>query len=204
MTEYPLELAYRGDRKYLHGTDLYKAVQDAAIDSEIQISAPFSFQFRSLLRAQPDLIWVDEMSAEFRNNPALKAEFHCNVDGELRHAGILESTRQIEERKVCNEKDVASTGEVDLANRIGTMVGGGCGNTIEKIVFLNKKMHSEVLDHVKQRWLFAKLEISVPFEASTELLLSLKMRQVLADRLTRTEIFLEDQSCGFITFSTEK
>ena len=73
---------------------------------------------------------------------------------------------------------------------------------IEQIVFLNKRLHLEVLPHLSPKWLFARLELVAPLAAEPVEELTVSLRQVLGNRFTRSEITSGGRRLGFISFST--
>jgi hypothetical protein len=198
MTQtYALELPFRGERTYLHGTDLYQAALDSTL-----LAGPLSLTFHSLLKNQPDLVCSTESLRHMREDPAFRAELRLGSGTGALHAVLLESSRPITERKVCNESDVAAPAVVDEAARSAVLNAPTIGKPIEQIVFLNKHLHLRLLPQLSSKWLFARLDLSAPIPVEPPKKIIIELRQVLGNRFTRSEIFWDNTKVGSISFST--
>lgn len=196
----PLELPFRGERSYLHGTDLYQAMV-AALGSGLP-AGPVSITFHHLLKHQPDLVCSKESLLHLREDPAFRGEARFGSGSSVLNGALMESDRPVTGRKACNEGEVASAAIVDEAAKTATLIEPATGCLIEQIVFLNKHLHLKMLPHLSPKWLFARLELLKPLaeESPRELVITLK--QVLGNRFTRSEISADGQRAGFISFST--
>jgi hypothetical protein len=201
MTQtYPLELPFRGERTYLHGTDLYQAIT-AALGSALP-AGPVSLTFHSLLKNQPDLVCSAESLRHLREEPAFRGELQLGSGAETVHAALMESARPVERRKACNEDEVAAAAVVDEAARSAVLRAPSIGTAIEQVVFLNKHLHLRLLPHLSTKWLFARLELAAPLPAEPPASLRIELKQVLGNRFTRCDIFRDDRKSGSISFST--
>lgn len=201
MTQtYPLELPFRGERPYLHGTDLHEAVM-AALSGQIP-EGPVSLTFHSLLKNLPDLVVSTDSLRHLREDPAFRGELRLGAGEVVLNAVMMESNRPVTERKVCNENDVAAAARMDAAQQTATLVNPEVGNLIESIVFLNKRLHLQLLPHLSPKWLFARLELSGALPSQAPSILAITLKQVLGNRFTRSEIFFDGRRFGSISFST--
>lgn len=197
---YPLELPFRGERSYLHGTDLHQAIM-GALGSDLP-AGPVSITFHSLLKQLPDLICSADSLRHLRDDPAFRGELRLGSGENVLNAVLMESARPATERKICNENDVAAAAVVDEAAKSATLDEPQVGNLIEQIVFLNKHLHLKLLPHLSPKWLFAKLELSAPLATAAPRQIALVLKQVLGNRFTRSEILFDGQRFGSISFST--
>ncbi|MEN3943438.1 hypothetical protein WJU23_19210 [Prosthecobacter sp. SYSU 5D2] len=197
---YPLELPFRGERTYLHGTDLHQAIV-AALGADLP-AGPVSITFHSLLKQLPDLVCSTDSLRHLRDDPTFRGEVRFGSGDAVLNAALLESTRPATERKICNENEVAAAAVVDETAKSATLEADGPGNLIERIVFLNKHLHLKLLPHLSPKWLFARLELSAPLPAEAPQQLSLVLKQVLGNRFTRSDILFDGQRFGSISFST--
>ncbi|MDF1815519.1 MAG: hypothetical protein P1V20_25195 [Verrucomicrobiales bacterium] len=194
-----VEMAFRGARDYLHGTDLYDAVVSSS-DDPCSAMSDFYINFHSKLVKQPDIVW--DVPADRMKDSSFRVEFGCQIQGAERKGAIFESDRSISDRRECNEKKVVESAQIDLENRTGILVVPADARPIESVVFLNKHLNSLVLPHIKAPWLFTKIELSQMLPENTIKNLELKLSQVLGDRLGRSEIIVDGASVGHITFLT--
>jgi|GEM_PF-1831090 len=197
---YPLELPFRGERSYLHGTDLHQAIM-GALGSDLP-AGPVSITFHSLLKQLPDLVCSTDSLRHLRDDPTFRGELRFGSGESVLNAVLMESVRPAIERKVCNENDVAAAALVDEAAKSATLDEPQVGNLIEQIVFLNKHLHLKLLPHLSPKWLFAKLELSAPLATAAPRQIALVLKQVLGNRFTRSEILFDGQRFGSISFST--
>lgn len=200
-SNFPLDLAFRGSRDYLHGTDLYETITHLpGLDVG---TGSLGITFHSRLRNQPDLLLLDEQDFSWRNNPAFRGELRIGEGSSAVQGVLLESARPIVARKPCNEPAVAAFGEVDVEARRAFLKEGVEGSPIEQIVFLNKKLHQLALPELGTKWLFARLELVAPLNTPPQGGFSLHLAQVLGGRFTRTNIEKNGQRLGTLFFSLQ-
>lgn len=196
----PLELTFRGERTYLHGTDLYQGILAALGDTAPP--GPVSLTFHSLLKNQPDLIFGAEDLRQLREDPTFRGELRLGSRDALVHAALMESTRPVTLRRPCNEVDVTTTAVVDEAGKFASIHEPQTGCPIEQVVFLNKHLHLHLLPHLSPKWLFARLELTTPLPQQSPRSLKVVLKQVLGNRFTRSEVLFDDLRVGHISFST--
>lgn len=202
MQKIQMDIPFRGKRVYLHGTDIYQFIVDLTLGNPSE--GPFQLQFHSLLRGQGELLVEVEDLASWRKRPEYRGEGRFGPPGDMRQVVLVETDREVSGRKECNEREVAAEAKVDVAGRTAVLPSQEAGSVVERVVFLNKRLHSEVLTGVVGQWLFAKLELNKRLPSMVERELKLVLRQVLGNRFTKTEILIDDVSYGFIIFSTNQ
>lgn len=200
IRSYPLDLPFRGERAYLHGTDLYQAIV-TALGSDLPVG-PISITFHSLLKQLPDLVCSSESLRHLREDPAFRGELRFGQGDSVLHAALMESERPATSRKTCNENDVAACSVVDVEAKSAKLEKPQIGSPIEQVVFLNKHLHLKLLPHLSPKWLFARLELNAPLPSEAPQTLEIVLKQVLGNRFTRSEILVEGERFGFISFST--
>ena len=201
MTEtHPLDLPFRGERTYLHGTDLHQAILAAV--GERRPAGPVSITYHSLLRHQPDLVCSRDSLRELRDNPAFRGEIRFGTGTDVLHAALLESDRPVRARKPCNETEVVAAARLDAEDRSARLQQPQTGCPIEMLVFLNKHLHVRLLPELSPKWLFARLELTEALPAQPPQEVVVQLKQVLAGRFTRSELFLDGRRAGSISFST--
>lgn len=193
----PIHLCFRGERGYLHGTDIYQYL--VSLPDLTLPDAPISLTFHSRLGRQPDLV-KNADGAESKNAPSFRGHVVTGHPSKTQTAFLMESDREITERHPCNEKDVTLDARVDVQQRTASLPQGACGTCIEQVVFLNKALHQAVFPGAGS-WLFARLELSKPLPPADSSRLSLRMIQVLGQRFTRSEILWDGLRLGSLCFS---
>lgn len=193
----PIHLGFRGERGYLHGTDIYQHL--VSLPGLILPEAPVSLTFHSRLCRQPDLI-KNADAAESKNASSFRGQLIAGHPPGSQTTFLMESTREITERRPCNEKEVTRDARIDTQQRMARLPEGASGTCIEQVVFLNKCLHQALFPGAGS-WLFARLELSKPLPSADSSRLSLRMTQVLGQRFTRSEILWDDLRLGSLCFS---
>lgn len=199
---YSLELPFRGERTYLHGTDLYQGLVDA-ISGELPIG-PVSINFHSLLKNQPDLVCSSDSLRHLRSAPQFRGEVRFGQGDTIIHGVLLESDRPVKNHKVCNEDEVIDSAIVKEVDKTVLLENCDCGSTVERVVFLNKHLHLRILPDLCTKWLFARLELNAPFPLTPPEKIAVTLRQVLGKRFTCSDILFNGHRVGSISFSTHQ
>lgn len=196
---FPLNSTFRGDRSYLHGTDVYDSIITLMCEeNEVQ---QLNLTFHSRLLRQPDLVCGEADLVALRGDPAFRGEARIQTRLGKICAGLIESNRKVSERRPCNEKQVLATANIDIENRTATLNGSAEGSAIEQVVFLNKKLHLNALPQLGTQWVFARLDLKDKLLQHRNGVLSIRLAQVLGGRFTRSDIFWDDHRLGNIFFS---
>lgn len=197
-----MDIPFRGAREYLHGTDIYQFLMDGGGGD--WDSGPVQLQFHGLLRRRGEiLIGVDDL-AEWRKSPRYRGEGRIGPKDNSLQVVLLETDEDGIGRKECNEVEVVLAAAVDAGSRSAVLKAQNEGLMVERVVFLNKRLHSVVLPTARGQWLFAKLDLVQALPETGERELKLVMKQVLGNRCTKTEILIDEVSYGFIIFSTNQ
>lgn len=202
MQKIQMDIPFRGRRDYLHGTDIYEFMMN--LNAGGRRDGPVQLQFHTLLRRQGELLVGVEEMASWRKRPEYRGEGRFRIDGAFQQVILVETEQPVNRRKECNEAEVTAEGEIDVVSRSGVLRARSTGSMVERVVFLNKQLHAKVLPEVTGQWLFAKIELNRPLPKASECELKLVLRQVLGNRFTKAEIFIDDVSYGFIIFSTNQ
>lgn len=196
----PLESTFRGERPYIQGAALYDEVL-AAIGDKLP-PGPVSFIFHSILKNQADLITSSQSLRHLREEPAFRAEIRLGSGESLLHAALVESERPVTVREPCDEKEIVATSVIDEATKRITLKQCTTGSVMEQIVAINKHLHFRLLPQLGPKWIFARLELKAPLPAAPVADLTVVLKQVLGNRFTRSEILVDGNNVGFISFST--
>lgn len=196
---FSLDLAFRGDRNYLHGTDVYESL--TRLPELVLKGRSLGITFHARVHHQLDLVFLEKGDLSRRSDPAFRGEVRIGSGPEMVQAALMESRRPVTAWRPCNEQAVADQGEVDVEGRKATLKAPAEGSAIEQVVFLNKKLHLESLPQLGSKWLFARLELDTPLDFSAEGVLTLHLSQVVGDRFTRTDIRRDGWPVGTLFFS---
>lgn len=197
---HPLDLAFRGKRSYIHGTDVYTFIVSQIRKQEGD--GAISLSFHSQIFRQLDLIPASESHiATQRESTRFRGDVRIGRGAEAQCWMLMESSREVAMRLPCREADVVATAMVDPNARTATLPSNSAGTPIEQVVFLNKHLHLLALPAPATQWLFARLELRRALPESTTGEVTVKLNQVLGGRFTRSSISWGGEPIGNIYFS---
>jgi hypothetical protein len=197
---HPLDLAFRGKRSYIHGTDVYTSI--VSLIREQEGNGAISLSFHSQILRQPDLIPATESQiSSQRESTSFRGDVRIGKGAEAQYWMLMESSREVGMRLPCREAEVVATAMVDAEARTATLPASCAGTPIEQVVFLNKQLHLLALPAPATQWLFARLELRRALPDSTTGEVAVKLNQVLGGRFTRSSISWSGEPIGNIYFS---
>lgn len=184
-----LELPYKGNRQYLHGTDIFNAV--------VALTKPrhaVSFRFHRVMRHPIELVPVDILAKVGRDSAG------CYVLSELDETRKIWLFRDAPARKVTrrvpyDEADVVA----DAAHRVDGIESPGPSpySFIERSVALNKAMLMKRGD-TAGGWLFTQLDLTrVPAEPRS---IELRLTGFLGTKMAKSAIVCDGDPIGHMTF----
>ncbi len=188
-----LRLSFKGDRNYLHGTDIVPAILELsgpARDVHVQI---YKMTTHALTAH-----WIDEVKlSELRREKRLCILMsYSDVEGKPKFVGVTEDmTTGITESRPYDEARVVQSSVQD-----GHMISqsdGPTGTFFERIVALNKVLLNQ-LEGVSP-WLFTGVELSrIPDDRTA---ISIELTNKIGQRLFKSSITADDEIVGSIMFS---
>ena len=191
MQNQKLKLKFKGDRTYIHGSDIFNAVERIARqdDDESYLS---QLAFRRFARQDCDLFWTAPPQGT-----ELIAQGRVCQSGTDRSFWIAESNDPAAGRY---EFDEASLVEPAVRNDEEIVLKDRSIHTpIEEIIALTKRLNYELTPKVDGKWVFGQLKLisALPSDYS-----SLKIRRVIevAGRFSVNKIIVDDRDVGDIRF----
>jgi len=193
-----LELSYKGERDYLHGTDMYEAVA-ALVRRELGTGAlRLKLAMHRLLSTQPDLCWT-EQRGEVDRPAGAAADFSAAAGDSTVRGWLLASARPVTRRAPHDESRIAAACRVE-GDAISVSRDPGF-LPIEVAVSMTKQLHGERLPVPHGRWMFTRLDLRrllLPADAGS---LSVVLEENLHGRLTRSGLRVAGHAVGAIYFS---
>jgi hypothetical protein len=193
-----LDLEFKGERAYLHGTDLFNATV-AWLESILPDSAitDIDFSFHHLAHHQPQVI----LDAQPPGGTEPFAICACTSAGVRHRAYLIETEALVAGRYPYPEDEIVQPMEIDLTARKGVLRAPATYTNIETWVAMTKALHCKAFPHLKGKWLFVRGRFPryAPHAKSSECALTIKAN--FNDRLTRSEILLDNAKAGEIYFS---
>ena len=190
-----LKLQFKGNRNYLHGSDIYnESLTWLKLKRGNVESIDFSFhhiashQLRAILGIFPEGI-----------DPVAICLF--TVNGFREQLYIVESDHVVTGRYHYPEEEIVSQMEIDLTTRCCILQGGFTYSDIELWVAMAKAMHYKVFPLISGKWIFVRGRFPKYEFRSQSLERKLCIVSSFNNKLTKSEVFLNNQMVGEIYFS---
>jgi hypothetical protein len=194
----PLKLCFKGDRDYLHGTDIYDAVTTALGGRGGGPGGPFRMSIHRIARHQCAMVVADTPEGAGRPSEAV-AEFALG-SGVARLTGwLIETGDAVACRYPYDEDAVVAAIRLDGEAIILDRAPGY--RPIEVIVAMTKRLHYSAVPIEAGRWMFTRLDLKRLLEDEDEGDMRIELKNRLGHRLTRSRIESGGEHIGEIYFS---
>lgn len=199
MKTVDLNLPFKGDRDYLHGTDMYSETLKVLNDSMPEVlSWKCRLVIHNIARYQCRLLYT--LSPDSPRRPEnLIAEFRFASDTRHLMAWLVETSNIVTRRTPYPESKIM---EKCILKEQGVKLHRKTGySAIEELVAMNKLLHNTLYPAEASRWYFTRLDLNRLLIKDDSGNLHVILRQNLNNRLTKSEIITHDQIIGHIYFS---
>lgn len=197
MLDETLELCFKGDRDYLHGTDMYNSVVDAVHRCGVTIIG-HRMAIHAIARNQCRLS-IAAAGEPVTRPDKLVADFSFDVAAGMVAGFLTESADKVECRYPYDEERICAL----CSTRGGRIrINGATGySPIEVIVAMTKHLHHVALKERAAKWAFTKLELSRALCADDATRIQLELVHNFNNRLTKSRIESGGAPLGHIYFS---
>jgi hypothetical protein len=194
MKKYNLEFCFKGSRTYVHGTDIFNKVNELLKDE--MKNEKIDLSIHGVAKTNMDLV-----NKKPENEEILKFAFKfTNKDGTRDVLYGIENGEAIECRYEYPEEDICKLSKLNLDEEKILLETNSSYSFVENSVALNKYLLENLFPDANGKWYFTRFQLSkIPDIENYPLTLNLKAN--FNFKLTKTEIFLADESVGFIYFS---
>ena len=196
--ECPLTLCFKGDRTYLHGTDVYESVVSALQARWPNANGGLSFAFHRIARNQCHAILTDS-GDRVRRPENIAAQMTIRAGEHTLTAWVVEGTESIDCGVPYDEDAITARCEIRSEE---IAISAPTDNTpIEIAVAMTKRLHYALDPNVSGHWMFTRLDLERPFKPTDRTGMRVVRRQSLGVRLSRSEVFSGEVRLGDIFFS---
>jgi len=195
MQKDSLEFCFKGSRTYIHGTDIYNKILDFLKDIEIE-QTKFDLSFHGIAKTNME---ISQNKPE--DETLLKFAFkYLDKDNKKNVLYGIENNIPVSCRYEYPEEDICNLSELNLDNKEITLTQNSSFTFVENTVAINKYLLENLFPDIEGKWYFTRFQIKkVPSPHNYPLKLVLKAN--FNFKLTKTEIYIDDESIGFIYFS---
>lgn len=151
-----LEMKYKGNRNYLHGTDFFNDITDNLF-ARFSIGAIKKLSFKSFARNQCDLV-LNERPGQDKH--VVGNGIWRKSEGDEIKFWIVETDLPVLSRYPFDEDGLVAPSCIE-GNTI-SLVAGNDYSAIENIVALTKKLNYALTPDVKGKWVFGQIDMVKP------------------------------------------
>lgn len=189
-----LELEYKGNRSYLHGSDLYMRTSEWAAAQYESTAYIRHLAFRNMAQHQCMLV----LEPPNPSNHVIAKAVVMTKEGDKK-IWLIESEQTVTGRYAYDEESLVKKAALDaeddtikLDARIGFSV-------IEEIIALTKQLNNTLDPLEKGKWLFAQLDIDRPLKEDC-FQVSIKRQQHIKGKFSVNTIMIDGNINGKIRF----
>jgi hypothetical protein len=191
----PLNLAFKGNRDYVQGPDIYSAVVGTLA---LEPQSSFRLVIHHFARRQCELV----ISAASDAAPAdAVALFWTTRAGLPLQGWVVEREAEITSRAPYDEEPIWSRSErsgKELRMTSAPPVGYAA---VEVLVSLTKRLHLDALPESPTKWVFTQLNVSRLLAEGDIATLRVHLDQALGTRFTKSSVFVGAELVGSIHFA---
>jgi hypothetical protein len=194
----PIELNFKGDRHYLHGTDVYEAAVSSLRGRWPDIDGRCRFTFHRITSRPLSAICEPFVQGAARPNDCV-AEMHVTGGQHQASTWFVERNGDVTGRYPYDEDRVVTDCTVE-GNRIA--IGDPPqAKPIEIVVAMTKRLHYSLLKPEAGRWLFTRLDLNRLLQPGDLPGLSITVVAPVRSAITRSGIRAYSGDLGSIYFS---
>jgi len=193
MKKYNLEFCFKGSRTYVHGTDIFNKVSELLKDE--MKNEKIDLSFHGVAKTNMHLV-----SEKPENEELLKFALKYTDKEDNRQVLYgVENKDEVKCRYEYPEEDICNMSILNKENEKVTLEKESSYSFVENTVAINKYLLENLFPEANGKWYFTRFQLNKIPENNYPLKLELKANFNL--KLTKTEIFIDDESIGFIYFS---
>ncbi len=197
MIDELLSLRFKGDRDYLHGTDMYDAVTSAATRDGKEVGR-HRFAIHAFARRQCRLL-MSSPDIPLDRPQGVAADFTLDTSLGKVTGYLCETERPVDGRYAFDETRIVSRPGTDGSS--AQIVSHDACTPIEALVILTKQLHNGALPRPGGKWVFSRLELARALRHDDTNVAGVVLRHNFNDRLTKCEVLCADEAIGHIYFS---
>lgn len=195
QNKYQLNLQYKGQRNYIHGSDIYNAINNVASQLTNKNRAFVSnLAFHRFAKKDCDLCLVQPLE---KKDYVAKGNIKDIQGNDLQQFWIVESDRDPVGRYDYDEKAIINLAlikdqEIILQEKTDY-------TPIEETIALTKSLHYKLFPDISGKWVFGQLDLVRPFSVKRNNL-RIELKSAKSNRFTMSKIYEDDEFVGNIRF----
>ena len=185
-----LDLQFKGERNYLHGTDIFSSTLSYLSSERGEIeNIDFAFHHQGFHQLQ---IILGDLPEGLE--PVAVCAFSSG--GIREKAYLIETNQTIKNRYPYSEEEIASRLMIDLEERSAVLLGDVRHSEIETLVAMGKALHLKVFPELKGRWLFVRIRLNRYSKHLGSQERTIVIATIFNQKFTRCEAFYDGVKAG--------
>lgn len=196
----PLQgLRYKGNRDYLHGTDIFSMCLQMLSDKHASFAITnIDFAFHGLAKMGLTMCTSPPPGVE------PKAQLSCKINGIQQKYFLVESNDAISQRIDYPEDKIVAATDIDIEAATATSMHILPFTNIERWVAMVKALHYSLYPDLSGRWLFVRGKFTDYRDSyGTVVEHKIVLQANFNNKLTRSALLVDGQKLGDIFFSLE-
>ncbi len=194
--DYALELRFKGDRDYLHGTDVFNSVLSIASEHYKSPCYLERIEFSKVIRC-PVLVTFapTNYSVEILGRGKI-----VSSHGNKKEPFILSArTGEISGRYEYDESEVLAHSQINRENRSISLSVQTTLTPIEKLISMTKVLNSSLYPPVSGKWLFGQYQGTSALPQESEIA-RIVISNIIPDKFSKCSFSLDGINFGTISF----
>ncbi len=189
--KFDLDFCFKGNRDYIHGTDIFSKLIEYYDDDVKNIDIAFHG------------IAINNMSFSIDKpvSNEVKVTFRCLLNGDKVRIFGIENNTNVDCRYEYLEEKIVDNSIVSIPEESIVLNTSTEYSFIEHIVAMNKALVETLYDDVEGKWYFTRLQLDENISMADVSSLQLILKSNFQFKLTKSSIVVNDKEVGFIYFS---
>jgi hypothetical protein len=201
METIPLSFRFKGERNYVHGTDMFtEFTRILSQANDLSLLTRFRMRIRRLVRNESSFV-LGPQAEDAPIPESAAADIRADFPGKTLVGYLMEGTGPVTGRYPYDEDKVKAL--CTIADKSITIFDDPHYLPIEVMVAMNKILHYHLFPPKKGRWLFSQLDISRLPDRDEATKFSIEVVHNLNNMFTKSKITVDKNPLGFIYFSLE-
>jgi len=196
-----LNLSYKGERTYLHGSDFFNLLEKKA--SEVTKLDDAYVKQLSFHKVANNACELHDVQPENQSTVSGKISFGSPSNPDIPEMWIVETDKPVENRYEYDEPFIEGKVVFDQEQKTTSLTGGAGYSAIEEIIVLTKALNYHLSPDVAGKWLFGRIDLNEQLAKKYEHV-TLKMKRMFPNRFSISEIIADDKHIGDIQFIVGK
>ena len=188
-----LTVPFRGNRNYVHGTDIFRLFENCLSQISIPHCENLELKFTAPVTTAFEIEFSPCKTESFLNSPVQMTITHGESRGYL---GIISNSNDC--IRIDNRVEEQVAAQLVQADKVFSIQDQESCATIEKIVFINKAMLSELVDS-PQDWFFGRLRLQ-DYSIHKAYRVGLGFDTLTGTGLASSRLYLDSKLAGDVIF----